>query len=369
MSVCQGLCGYGSSVFAAWKGEVGDDRLFFGTFNGTSWDDQGNTIPGNSSVGPALAATANGLIYAAWKGEDDNDDRLFYAPYNVSKQTWSSQTQIPNVASSIGPALAAIGNTLYAAWVGTNNDLSMHFASFDPSNQNPTWSSLPGIPATDVPAVTSSSIGPALAAIGPTLYAAWADVNGILHYASLNTSAPTPTWSSPTQIPNALSSIGPSLAALGGTLYAAWKGEGNDQGLYYASFDPSNKNPTWSAHAVIPNASSSIGPALAALGSTLYAIWTGPGSNQSLYYASFVPSNKNPTWSNPATVGGNSGQDMVPPPIGGLGSNSNYLLYGGSCNPATNLGQLSVTIEITEDIVCDDLGFHVRAYAPEFSGI
>jgi hypothetical protein len=73
MSIYQGLCGSGSGVCAAWKGEVGDDRLFFGTFDGTKWDLPGNTIPGNSSVGPALAAMANGLIYAAWKGEPDAD--------------------------------------------------------------------------------------------------------------------------------------------------------------------------------------------------------------------------------------------------------------------------------------------------------
>src|SRR5271154_1557731 len=132
MSIYQGLCGSGSGVCAAWKGEVGDDRLFFGAFNGSKWDLPGNTIPGNSSVGPGLATMANGLIYAAWKGEVDDDTRLFYATFDVSKQAWSSQTPIPSAASSIGPSLAAIGNTLYGAWVGVNNDLSMHFFSFDP---------------------------------------------------------------------------------------------------------------------------------------------------------------------------------------------------------------------------------------------
>jgi hypothetical protein len=46
MGIQQGLCGYGAGVFAAWKGEVGDDRLFYSQFNGTKWTPQA-TIGGN----------------------------------------------------------------------------------------------------------------------------------------------------------------------------------------------------------------------------------------------------------------------------------------------------------------------------------
>jgi len=36
MSVLQGLCSFNEKLYAAWKGEVGDDRLFFSCFNGPS---------------------------------------------------------------------------------------------------------------------------------------------------------------------------------------------------------------------------------------------------------------------------------------------------------------------------------------------
>ena len=57
----------------------------------------------------------------------------------------------------------------------------------------------------------------------------------------------------------------------------------------------------------------------------------------------------------------------VPAPAGGLGSNSNYILYS-NCNPLINL---SVTIDVTEDIVCESasgpvigFGFQLNAYSP-----
>ncbi|MGD0237764.1 MAG: hypothetical protein ABSC55_24945 [Syntrophorhabdales bacterium] len=173
MGIHQGLCSYKGQLYGAWKGEVGDDRLFYSQFNGTKWASQA-TIAGNSSVGPALAVLS-GSMFAAWKGEH-SDERLFFAKYTGS--AWAPQAQIPVVASSVGPSLAVFQKKLYAAWKGSGSDQSLWYASFDGSN-----------------------------------------------------------WSAQVQIPGVASSIGPALSEFNGKLYAMWKGSGTDVRLWYASFD------------------------------------------------------------------------------------------------------------------------------------
>src|SRR5271163_2405740 len=111
MGICQGLASNSSNeLYAAWKGETGDDRLFFSTFNGKTWGSVA-TMPGNSSVGPALAFNG-GTLYAAWKGIY-GDNRLFSAQWNGS--SWVDGKTIDG-NSDIGPTLASLNGKLYAAW-------------------------------------------------------------------------------------------------------------------------------------------------------------------------------------------------------------------------------------------------------------
>jgi hypothetical protein len=113
--------------------------------------------------------------------------------------------------------------------------------------------------------------------------------------------------------------VGPSLATFSGKLYAAWKGEGNDQGIYYASFSGSS----WSSQAQIPNVGSSEGPSLAVFNDKLYAMWKGEGNDQGIYYASFSGS----SWSSQAQIPGNTGQDL---PVN-IGVNMQYQLMKEWC--------------------------------------
>ncbi len=294
MSVLQALCNYNGLLYAAWKGEAGDDRLFYSSFNGTVWAPQA-MIPGNSSTGPSLA-DYGGAMYAAWKGEG-SDQRLFFAKFLGG--AWGPQAQIPNVASSTGPAIAALGNKLFAAWKGMGNDQGIYYASFNGS----VWT-----PQALVPNV-ATSMAPSLAFINNTLYMAWKGMNNDqgLYYASFNGAF----WSPQALIPGTASSVGPSLAGFNGKLYAAWKGESGDQGLWYASYDFTK----WSPQALIPGVASSMGPALAEYAvisrivlhptAKLYAMWKGANTDQRLWYASFDGT----TWSAQATIPGNTGQD------------------------------------------------------------
>jgi len=49
----------------------------------------------------------------------------------------------------------------------------------------------------------------------------------------------------------------------------------------------------------------------------------------------------------------------VPPPQGGLGSKSNYYLY----HDGKPIMRLTVAVEITKEVVCDDIGFHLHLNA------
>lgn len=342
MSILQGLCAFNNRLYAAWKGEVGDDRLFFATFDGSNWQPGNVHIPGNSSVGPSLASPNPSALYAAWKGEHgDGDQRLFYSSFNGS--SWSPQVQIAGVASSIGPALGVWNGVLYAAWKGEEGDTKIYWSQLNGS----TWS-----PQQIIPGATSA-IGPSLTEYNG-LFAGWLGLDGGLHFAQFDGHS----WHTAPSIPGGPSStIGPSLAAVGGSLYAAWKGEGNDQGIYYATLTSG----VWTGQNNIAGVGSSIGPALAAYGTTLYAMWKREGADQSLYYASF-----NGTWSGQNPLPGNSGQDDVPPPGTGLTSNSNYLFGSGNCE---NLLNPTVTIAIAEDLVVapgiTNFGFQLNCYSPQ----
>jgi hypothetical protein len=287
MSILQGLSSYNNRLYAAWKGESNDDRLFFTYLNGTAWEPQAQ-IPGvGSGTGPSLAAAGNAL-YAVWKGEQ-SDQRLFYSSFNGS--SWSPQAQIPGVASSVGPSLGVVGKTLYAAWKGEAYDSRLFYASFDGTS----WSGQNQIPN------TGSAFGPSLAAYDDKLYAAWRGEGGDqqLYFASLSGS----NWSPQAQIPGVASSVGPSLAAYGNKLYAVWKGEAGDERLWFASFD----GQSWSGQSQIPNVGSSIGPALAEYNGNLYAMWKGEAGDPRIFYSCYNGS----SWTPQATLPGNTAPDVI----------------------------------------------------------
>jgi hypothetical protein len=344
MAILQGLCPLDSAtLYAAWKAEVGDDRLFSAAFNREQWYNQ-TTIPGNSSVGPSLAVL-NGTLHAAWKGEyGDTDQRLFHATFDG--RSWSPQIQIPGLASSVGPALGVLNGVLFAAWKGAEGDNQIYWSYLSGS----TWQPQQTIPG------AISLVGPSLAAFGDELWCAWrgAVKDQGLYYASFNSCA----WSGPKQISKVFSSVGPSIAPFNNSLYAAWKGEEGDERIYYAII-----NGPWQGETQIPNASSSTGAVIATFGESLYAMWKGAGNDQSLYYAAFDGTR----WSSPATMLGNTGQDEVPPPEDGLIGSTNYIFYSDG-NPITGL---SVTIDVTQDIICEVMtrgtgkgfGFQLNAYS------
>jgi hypothetical protein len=91
-------------------------------------------------------------------------------------------------------------------------------------------------------------------------------------------------WVPQQKIAGVGTSNAPALAVLEGALYAVWKGAGNDEGIYYASFNGF----AWSAQNSVPNVGTSDRPALAIFNNRLYAVWKGVGNDQGIYY-SYAP--------------------------------------------------------------------------------
>ncbi len=112
-SVGPSLAVFNGRLYMAWKGELGDQRLFYSNFDGSSWAAQ-QLIPGFSSEGASLAVF-NSALYAAWKGEL-GDQRLWWSSFNG--MAWAAQQQVPGVFSSVGPSLAVFNSALYAVWKG-----------------------------------------------------------------------------------------------------------------------------------------------------------------------------------------------------------------------------------------------------------
>ena len=328
MPILQGLVASNGKLFAAWKGEPGDDRIFYSSWNGSGAWETAKTIGGNTSVGPSLGIL-NKSLYAAWKGEW-SDPSVFYATYNGSK--WEAQKAIANVYSDTGPALCGHGDKLYAAWKSVF-DKSLYYATFDGTK----WSG-----ETQMSDFRSTG-GPSLATSNGKLYATWkGESSNDLWYASFDGSS----WSGQKQLSAGKTNVGPSLAEVNGKLYAVWKGE-NDTSMWYATFDGTS----WSGQTQLPKLFSDIGPAIAEFNGKLYAMYKGQNGDVSLHNANYDGT----SWSGQSNdIPGNTGQDddgaLLAPASGG---NTNYAFADSN---GASLTGASVTILVAEDIVPDSQG-------------
>ncbi|MEO8829388.1 papain-like cysteine protease family protein [Lapillicoccus sp.] len=285
MSVTQGLIEYDGRLYAAWKGETGDDRIFTSSYDGHSWTEQ-TVVGGNTSAGPSLGKLGSSM-YLAWKGEH-SDQRVF--SLRVDGSQWQAQQQVPGIGSSTGPAIYDFGGRLYAAWKGVDEDQAIWYSS---TADGVTWSGQRTIPG------VASSIGPSLCNWQGRLWAAWKGMSNdqALYYASFDGNA----WSPQQVLPGVASSVGPSIAAYQEKVYAIWKGVIGDENLYYSYFD----GVRWAPQQVVPGVASSVGAALNGYGDSLFAVWKGAGTDQGLYFSSFDGT----SWAAQQRVPGNSGPD------------------------------------------------------------
>ena len=123
-----GLAVFKNSLYAAWKGMLGDRGICWSSFDGQDWAPQRHIENVGTSNGPSIAVF-NDQLYAAWKGME-GDESIWWSSFN-GLQGWAPQRQIENVGTSIGPSLALFNDQLYAVWKGLPGDQGIWWSSFD----------------------------------------------------------------------------------------------------------------------------------------------------------------------------------------------------------------------------------------------
>lgn len=261
------LAAYNSKLYMVWKGIERDDRVFYSSFNGTSWAAQ-QQVPGiGSSTGVALAVYG-GKLYMAWKGIL-TDQGIYYTHFDGS--TWAPQQLVGGIGSSVGPRLAVLGNNLFMAWKGVENDQRIFFNQFNGSS----WTAQQFVPN------VATSVGPAVVNYNGSIYMVWKGMNGDqgLYWSKFNGVSFAPQQ----LIAGVGSSEGPSLAVYNNSIYALWKGIFGDQTMWYST----SNGTSWAAQKQIPGVWSSVGPGAAVFNNLLYACWKGELGDQSIWYTDF----------------------------------------------------------------------------------
>lgn len=281
------LCAHQGRLVVAWRDGTSPGRLPLATYDGARWA-TGAPIPAHSVAGPAIASVDD-LLYAAWRGAAGDQQVRFARRRSTSDggQAWSEPELLPGAASLTTPALADFGYQLHAAWRGPAGDESVRHASLDGRR----WSAPAVIPA----ALTSD--GPALAAFGNGLYAAWRGAgDDAVWYARFDErgQADETGWTPPTRVPGVDTAAAPALAFYRDRLYVGFRGAGDDERLWWTSFDGNR----WEAPSVILGGASRLGTALAVYNDRLYAAWRDPSPQSGLWYAAFSGS----IWSDPNAV-------------------------------------------------------------------
>lgn len=271
---------YNGKLYMVWKGMERDDRVFYSTFNGTSWAPQ-QMVPGiGSSTGVALAVYA-GKLFMAWKGIL-GDQGIYFTYFDGT--TWAPQQLVGGIGSSVGPRLAVLGNNLFMAWKGVENDQRIFFNQFNGS----TWTAQQFVPN------VATSVGPAVVNYNGSIYMVWKGMNGDqgLYWSKFNGTSFAPQQ----LIAGVGSSEGPSLAVFNNSIYAVWKGMFGDQTMWYSTFN----GLTWSPQKQISGIFSSVGPGVAVFNSALFACWKGMLGDQAIWYSQFNGS----TWTPQQRISG-----------------------------------------------------------------
>ncbi len=252
--------------------------IYLESYDGTTWSLDGTVNPG----GTAALTTSPPSITV-----NNGDPIVAWTAVTtgdvevstLSGGSWSSAVVIGagTAQSDAGPTIRAYGGELYAAWKDMSTDNV--YLSIDNGNG---WSA--PIQVTGA----SSQARPTLV-FYPTFDAvvvAWTTSGDDIQYAAY--SPLTFGWGAVQTISSG-STAGPALAVVGTTLYAAWAGS-TSYSVYYSSLPPGKLSGTWSAVQAVPRAATLVSPALAVIGPTLFVGWTGQNNGGTSVYMWFSAS-------------------------------------------------------------------------------
>ena len=259
----------GDTMYAAGVDNTPADApgvVYYGLDNGEAW-----SYPSDAEVGPAgqLASTdepaaiavVNGNPIVAWTD---------FTTGKVETSTllaghWSSPAVVGagDALSSAGPALAAFGGSVFAAWKGkATTDV---WISIDNGGG---WQAQLEVPGSD------TNLRPAITYAPQTgsIVIAWTTPSNRIEY-EVYSLLLGDTFLDTTTIPGESSVSGPALTVVASDrLFEAHTGS-TDNDVYYSSLPAGKLVGTWSNDQPIPASNTQFSPALAGNGPTLFAGW------------------------------------------------------------------------------------------------
>ncbi|MFZ1918905.1 MAG: hypothetical protein WAU58_15125 [Terriglobales bacterium] len=219
-------------VWLVWKGQGATDRVWYSTWNGSSWSAQqvvnGSGWNSETTVTPAITFAFGNTPYVAWLGASGN--KIWYS---YILDGWATQQTISGPETSIAPALSS--NLTYELDLYTNgtNDISLTYGEMD-SEPEPDWSS-----GGTLSCSAESNVTPAAAffintAKGPL----WDDVvfwknssNNAISYSYNCGTVSGSSWSAETNVAPAVASS-PNAAEASTAAILAWK-NATDNTIWY----------------------------------------------------------------------------------------------------------------------------------------
>jgi len=269
-----------SSLYLAWRGADGDQGIYAVRTSTLGPANYGfNTsckIPNAGTATGVSLTTLGNKVYMAWRGVGD-DKNIYWSRLNSADvcHGWEAQHRLSDRGTASVPAIAVYNGKMVMVWRGIDDDRGIYWSQFD---GNTSWS-----PQQKVPGIGTDSI----------------------------------TTKDPRSIP--IVAARPGLAAYNGLLYMAWRGIGDDQNIYWTTFDGKRWNPAPQQHRLGDrgtfaspalgvywggNAASPVASKKPARGQQLLMVWPGialannafghPGSyDLCVYWSTFDPKANN----------------------------------------------------------------------------
>ncbi|WP_181871283.1 matrixin family metalloprotease [Sphaerisporangium album] len=275
-------------LYLAWRGLGGDRRIYWSSYDGSGWSPAEQIMGYFSSHGPAMTTISAGqngetaLFMAHNGGLDDN--ALYYSSLQVDAgHVWPERLPVEGLSINSGPAVAALGNRIYLAYKGLEDDQRIHWSY---AVVDGLWH--PGDPLTwthkgPIRGVGTSE-GPFLLNFRNRLHLFWKGVEGdtAVYYSSRGPDLDS-LWQAQRKVQyveaetsgetwaEIHSNHGPSAAVRGDRVVLAWWPGPEDVALYTSRFNTAE----WTGQVPVRGFGSSAGPAVGVWDDRLFVVSTG----------------------------------------------------------------------------------------------
>jgi hypothetical protein len=304
----------GNGVYVVWRGNDGDNEIFFrnSTNSGTTFPDAPINLSSDTTLStePQIAVSG-GNVFVIWRDDTANDSIFFK---NSTNNGDSFNALITLSTSSTGsteqtPQITASGNKAYVVWQGNDGDNEIFFRNSTNSG---------GItfraPPINLSSDTTPSLTPqtAISSGGTNVFVVWRDDtaddtiflrnstdNGVSFNTKINLSTAATGTTETT----------PQITASGNKAYVVW--QANNEIFFRNSTNSGGITFGTPPLNLSNNAGVSSAPQIAVVGNNVYVVWQDgtPGNNDILFRAS---TDNGVTFGSTINLSDNSGASTIP---------------------------------------------------------